>query len=142
GKEVWELLDKLARVDDSPFVFPGAKEARDESGNVVKPAQPLKEIRRVWEAVRHAAGLETVRLHDLRHSHASVGAGDFGLSLRTIGALLGHTEVATTQRYAHIANDPLKRAADAVAARVAGLLAAGGREAERDAKVLPLVKRA
>jgi integrase len=113
GAAVWALLSTLPRVADSPYVFPGAK-----------PGEPLKELKRVWGAVRHAAGLDTVRLHDLRHSHASVGVGDLGLSLPILAALLGHAEVATTQRYAHLADDPRKRAADAVAGRVAALLAA------------------
>jgi integrase len=82
------------------------------------------EIKRVWEAVRHAAGLGGVRLHDLRHSFASVGASG-GLSLPMIAALLGHHEVSTTQRYAHLADDPRKAAADRVAAQVAAMLAGG-----------------
>ena len=79
-------------------------------------------MKRVWEAVRHAAKLDGVRLHDLRHSFASVGASD-GLSLPMIGALLGHREVSTTQKYAHLADDPRKAAADRVAAQVAAMLA-------------------
>jgi integrase len=112
GAAVWALFSTLPRVADSPYVFPGAKSNK-----------PLKELKRVWGAVRHAAGLDAVRLHDLRHSHASVGVGDLGLSLPIVAALLGHTKVATTQRYAHLADDPRKRAADAVATRIASLLA-------------------
>ncbi len=63
------------------------------------------------------AGLDDVRLHDLRHSFASVGAAG-GLSLPMIGALLGHTQAATTQRYAHLAADPLKQAADMIGERI------------------------
>jgi integrase len=119
GAPALALLSELPRTEDSPFVFPGAK-----------PGTHLVEIKRVWEAVRHAAGLHGVRLHDLRHSFASVGASG-GLSLPMIGALLGHREVSTTQRYSHLADDPRKAAADRVAAEVAAMLA--GDEAGRPA---------
>lgn len=85
------------------------------------------------DAVRQAAkekgldlvpGLEDVRLHDLRHSYASVGAGA-GESLLLIGALLGHRQAVTTQRYAHLADDPLRAAADRISGRIAEALATG-----------------
>jgi integrase len=63
------------------------------------------------------AGLLDVRLHDLRHSFASMAAAG-GLSLPMIGALLGHTQYQTTKRYTHLIGDPLKRAADAVGRRI------------------------
>jgi len=93
------------------------------------------EIKRVWEAVRYAAKLEGVRLLDLRHSFASVGASG-GLSLPMIGALLGHREVSTTQRYAHLGDDPRKAAADRVAAHVASAM----QEAEVELKVFGIVR--
>jgi integrase len=71
--------------------------------------------------VRQAAGLADVRLHDLRHSFASVGAAG-GLSLPVIGALLGHKHAATTARYAHLSADPLRAANDAVGARIAAAM--------------------
>jgi integrase len=110
GAPALALLDELPRLADSPFVFPGQK-----------PGTHLVEIKRVWESVRHAAKLEGVRLHDLRHSFASVGASG-GLSLPMIGALLGHREVSTTQRYAHLGDDPRKAAADRVATQVAAAM--------------------
>ena len=64
-------------------------------------------IDNVWPNVRRAAGLDRVRLHDLRHSFASVGAAG-GLSLPIIGALLGHKHATTTARYAHLSADPLR----------------------------------
>jgi site-specific recombinase XerD len=76
--------------------------------------------------VRTAAGLADVRLHDLRHSFASVGVAG-GLSLPIIGALLGHKHATTTARYAHLSADPLRAANDAVGARIA---AAMNRKAE------------
>jgi site-specific recombinase XerD len=76
----------------------------------------------VWYRVRRAAGLADVRLHDLRHSFASniVNAGG---SLPMIGALLGHKNVATTARYAHLAADPVKLVADRAAGSIAAALA-------------------
>jgi integrase len=78
-------------------------------------------IDKVWSRVRKAAGLADVRLHDLRHSFASVGAAG-GLSLPIIGALLGHKHAATTARYAHLSADPLRAANDAVGARIAAAM--------------------
>ena len=69
----------------------------------------------------HRAGLTGVRIHDLRHTHASVGAGA-GLGLPIIGKLLGHTQSATTQRYAHLDNDPLKKASEHIGSRLAAAM--------------------
>ena len=100
-----EVLNGIER-DGSPWVIAG----RD-------PDKPLVNLRKPWHRIRKAAGLDNVRLHDLRHSFASVGAAG-GLSLPMIGALLGHTQAATTQRYAHLAADPLKQAADMIGERI------------------------
>lgn len=100
-----EVLNGIER-DGSPWVIAG----RD-------PDKPLVNLRKPWHRIRAKAGLEGVRLHDLRHSFASVGAAG-GLSLPMIGALLGHTQAATTQRYAHLAADPLKQAADMIGERI------------------------
>jgi len=83
--------------------------------------------------VKLPAGLSDARIYDLRHTFASIGAGG-GLSLQIIGRLLGHTQARTTQRYAHLADDPLKEAAAKIAAQIAG---AGKTSAE----VIPLDKR-
>ena len=64
------------------------------------------------------AGLDDVRIHDLRHSFASGGLL-VGEGLPMIGKLLGHTQVQTTARYAHLANDPVKSAANRIASRIA-----------------------
>lgn len=81
----------------------------------------LKEIKRVWYAVRLAAGLEDVRLHDLRHSYGSVSAigGD---SLLITRSLLGYRNISTTQRYAHLSDDPVKAAADRAASSIDSML--------------------
>nr|WP_294534770.1 site-specific integrase [uncultured Rhodoblastus sp.] len=69
--------------------------------------------------VKLSAGLTDARIYDLRHTFASIGAGG-GLSLQIIGRLLGHTQARTTQRYAHLADDPLREAAAKIAAQIAG----------------------
>lgn len=83
-------------------------------------------------------GLLDVRIHDLRHSYASVGAAG-GLSLPMIGRLLGHTQAATTQRYAHLAADPVKAANEAIGQRIAAMLK--GDSKSGSAKVVEIPKR-
>jgi integrase len=104
-----ELVAKLKskRADDSEFVFPGRTAGK-----------PLRELRGVWAAVRARAGLEGALVYTLRHSYASIGAGG-GLSLQIIGKLLGHTVARTTERYAHLADNPLREAADRIGASIA-----------------------
>ena len=85
------------------------------------PARPRADLHKPWELVRHHARLEGVRLHDLRHTHASVGAGA-GLGLRIIGKLLGHKHTDTTARYAHLDADPLRRASDRIGNELAAAL--------------------
>jgi integrase len=104
------LLQELPRMAGNPRVIPGVKA---ESASAT--------IDNVWQCVRGAAGLADVRLHDLRHSFASVGAAG-GLSLPIIGALLGHKHATTTERYAHLSADPLRAANDAVGARIAAAM--------------------
>jgi integrase len=77
------------------------------------PERPKADLNRPWRTISKRSGLVGVRIHDLRHTHASVGAAA-GLSLPIIGKLLGHTQASTTQRYAHLASDPLKEASDKI----------------------------
>lgn len=112
GGPALELLRSLPRVAGNPHVFPGKKFGR-----------PLHDLNGPWRIIREKAGLHGVRLHDMRHTHASVGAAA-GLSLPVIGALLGHTEASTTQRYAHLAQDPVKKAADQVSTLISSAMAA------------------
>jgi integrase len=90
---------------------------------------PLVNVKDSWLRLRKAAGLDDVRLHDLRHSFASVAASG-GMSLVLIGSMLGHKNTATTARYAHLADDPLKAAAEKVSERIKGFLSGeeGGAE--------------
>ena len=104
------VLAALPRIAGNPHVFPGGK----DDGHLV-------DIKRPWMLVREGAGLGDVRLHDLRHSFASLGAGS-GMGLPIIGALLGHKEARTTQRYAHLADDPLRAASEAIGGQVAAAL--------------------
>jgi integrase len=82
------------------------------------PNKPRADLKKPWSALSARAGLGGVRLHDLRHTFASVGAAS-GMSLPTIGGLLGHADSATTQRYAHLQVDPVRAAADIIAGRIA-----------------------
>lgn len=83
--------------------------------------QPRTDLKKPWAVISGRAGLDDVRLHDLRHTFASVGAGG-GMSLLTIGKLLGHADAATTQRYAHLHVDPTRAAANAIAGQIAAVI--------------------
>ena len=74
-----------------------------------------------WRRIRKLAGLDDVRIHDLRHTYASQALA-LGQTLPLIGKLLGHTQVQTTARYAHLAADPVRRAAAEVANHVRSAL--------------------
>jgi integrase len=100
-----QLLDRLhAQRNGSPWLFPG----RDGG-------KPREDLKYAWARICKAAGIANLRIHDLRHSYASflVSAG---FSLPTIGALLGHASPTTTARYSHLLDDPLRQAAERVAA--------------------------
>jgi integrase len=82
------------------------------------PKKARADLKNPWENVRNYADLKGVRIHDLRHTHASVGAGA-GLGLPIIGKLLGHLQSSTTARYAHLDNDPLRRASEHIGRTIA-----------------------
>jgi integrase len=91
------------------------------------PERPRSDLKKPWEAIRRVAGLKGLRIHDLRHTFASVGAGA-GMGLPIVGKLLGHSQAATTQKYAHLDNDPLRRASNAIGETIAAAL--DGRKAD------------
>ena len=105
-----EVLSELPRTEGNPYVIVGAK-----------AGAPLVNLEKPWRAIRKAAGLDDVRLHDLRHAFASVAASS-GMGLPIIGKMLGHSQAATTARYAHLASDPVKAAAAAVAEKIAAAM--------------------
>jgi len=90
------------------FLFPGRN-----------PDRPISDLKRFWKAVTSAAGLEDYRIHDNRHTHASYLVSS-GMSLAIVGRLLGHTNPMTTQRYAHLADDPLRAAAEVFGKKMSG----------------------
>ena len=106
-----EVLKTVPRI--GRFVIAGAK-----------PDEPYKNLGRAWIDIRGSAGLSDVRLHDLRHSFASLAAGR-GVSLQMIGKLLGHKVAATTQRYAHLARDAVAAVNDELGAAMQAAIAKG-----------------
>jgi len=110
GPAALEVLAGIERFSDNPYVCTGK----------LKGAH-LTDMQRPWRRIRKAAALEDVRIHDLRHSFAS-SAVSMGESLPMIGKLLGHTQVQTTARYAHLADDPVQGAADRVSSELARLI--------------------
>ena len=108
------VLSAIPRVVDNPWVIAGRK-----------PSTRLANLNASWLVVRARAGLEDVRLHDLRHSFASRALA-LGESLTMIGKLLGHRKVQTTARYAHLAQDSVKASAARVAESLKADMARGG----------------
>ena len=108
-----EVLTNLSRQESNPYVICGGK-----------PGEHLVNLTKPWGRIRERANLEDVRLHDLRHSFASVAASG-GLSLPMIGKLLGHTQAQTTQRYSHLAADPVRAANAAIGQRIAAVMKGG-----------------
>jgi integrase len=119
------VLNDLPRRADNPFIIPGAKRGAHRA-----------DLKNPWASVCAHAGLEGVRIHDLRHSFASIGAGS-GMGLPLLGRLLGHKQPATTQKYAHLDADPLRKAVNSIGATIDAAMRgkSGGRE------VVALVKR-
>jgi integrase len=104
------VLSALPRVDDNPYVIIGkvlGKHATD--------------FQHPWRRIRERGGLSGVRIHDLRHTYAS-NAVSSGMPIQMVGRLLGHTQIQTTMRYAHLADDPVKQAAEENAERLSALV--------------------
>ena len=109
--EARAVLASIPRVAGNPWVFPGRF-----------PGTHRVDLQRPWKIIRKRAGLEDVRLHDLRHSFASRALA-LGESLTMIGKLLGHTQVQTTARYAHLARNSIQNAAARIADSIGDSLA-------------------
>ena len=106
------VIDAIPRYSgDCPYLFPGRP-----------PTRPIDNIGFQWTRIRNEAGLPGLRLHDLRHTWASVAAMN-GVDMVTIAKLLGHALVETTERYVHISDQSVSEAADRVSARLSAALA-------------------
>ena len=110
GPEARAVLAAIPRAADNPWVIAGRQSDK-----------PLADLHRPWSLIRKRAGLEDVRIHDLRHSFASRALA-LGESLTMIGKLLGHAKVQTTARYAHLARDSMQTAAAKVTESIGGNL--------------------
>jgi integrase len=124
-----DVLTNLPRVGG--YVIAGQSAGTDAE-------KPRADLNKPWRAVVRRAGLKGLRIHDLRHTHASVGAGA-GLGLPIIGKLLGHAQPITTARYAHLDTDPLRRASEHIGSQIAAAM--GERERRKPAKVVKLKPR-
>ena len=110
GPEARAVLSAIPRDEDNPWVIAGRL-----------PGSHLTDLQRPWRRIRKQAALEGVRIHDLRHSFASRALA-LGESLTMIGKLLGHTQVQTTARYAHLARDSIQTAAARITGSIGGNL--------------------
>ena len=110
GEPAIAVLRGIERSEDSPWVIPGQKRGAH-----------LAFLHGPWYRIVERAGIGNLRIHDLRHSFASGGLL-VGEGLPMIGKLLGHNKVQTTARYAHLANDPVKSAANRIASRIADIV--------------------
>ena len=111
GQAVIEVFKSIPKIKDNPYVITG------QVGG-----QHLTDMQKPWRRLRKQAGLDDLRIHDLRHSFAS-DALQLGEDLPMIGKLLGHTQVQTTARYAHLKTAPIRAAADKVSDAIAASLA-------------------
>jgi len=104
------VLTELPRQEDSPYVLP----AERGNGHFIGIQKP-------WQRLRKAAGLDDLRIHDLRHSFASIAVSG-GDSLYLVGKVLGHRQSRTTERYAHLKDDPVRAVADRTSGRIAAIM--------------------
>ncbi len=124
GAPALQILANLPKQVGSEFVLPAMRGKGHYIG-----------LPKAWAKIRKQAELDGVRLHDLRHSFASVGAGS-GMGLQVVGKLLGHSNPKTTARYSHLADDPVRAAAD----RISGSIAAA-MEGKPEAEIVNFQKR-
>jgi len=114
-----KVLTDWPGIEGNPWVIPGKRKCT----HLANPGKP-------WSLIRKAAGLEDVHLHDLRHTHASWAASG-GVSLYLVANMLGHAQASTTERYAHLSQDPVRAASDRTAADIQAAL-----EGRKPAKVV------
>jgi integrase len=122
------ILASLSRVKSNPFIIAGANDGA-----------PRRDLKKPWAAVTKAAGLDGLRIHDLRHTFASFGAGA-SLGLPIIGKLLGHAQSSTTARYAHLDADPMRRAVDTIGATISAAMDRAP-QGEKASNVFPIGER-
>ena len=101
------VLSALPRPEDNPWVIVGRK-----------PGAPLTDLQHPWRRIRARADLDDVRIHELRHTFASRALA-LGETLPVIGKLLGHSDIETTARYAHLAHDSIHETAERIAQSIA-----------------------
>lgn len=110
GEAAREVLRSIPRLHGSPYVFPSTR----DDGRLVG-------ITKLWHTIRAKADLNDVRIHDLRHTFASAAVSG-GESVYILASLLGHSQVRTTQRYAHLFPDSVEKAADRTSSGIAALI--------------------
>lgn len=134
-----ELLESLGQIAAPPIeqsAYGNSSYANSVSANSTYGKNPyviagevegqaVTDLQKPWRRIRKRAGLEHVRIHDLRHTYAS-NAVMQGVPIAMVGKLLGHTQIQTTMRYAHLADDPVRKAAAQVAGSLASSLGAPG----------------
>lgn len=118
GDAAQEVLKSIPRLHGSPYVFPSTRDA----GRLVG-------LTKLWHIIRAKADLKDVRIHDFRHNYAS-SAVSAGESVYVVANLLGHSQVRTTQRYAHLSPDSVNKAADRTSSGIAALVR-GSKDDER-----------
>jgi integrase len=97
-----EVLNRTVRQEDNPYVICGDK-----------PGAHIVNLQKSWRRIRTEAGLEGLRIHDLRHTFASQAVMN-GTPLALVSKLLGHSKIATTMRYAHLADSELMLASEGI----------------------------
>lgn len=102
-----DLIEAIPHPEGADYLFPNPR----------NPKKHLTTIKHGWQAAREAAGLKTLRIHDLRHSAASAWINN-GVGLATVGKLLGHSSLASSARYSHFADETLMAAVEAGAAKL------------------------
>lgn len=113
GPAVKDVLEGIERYPDNPYVIAGAVAGKC-----------LHNMQKPWRRIRDRAGLPEVRIHDLRHTFASRALAN-GIDIPTVGKLLGHTQLQTTMRYAHLADEAVRSASDLVGGNLGALIGGG-----------------